>query len=184
MCGAEGQEGPVSWKDQTGSVLGTAGMCQKGPAGFLLLSTATGCQGRGAEPSGPPPGLSAPLFPSGQVQLWPLCSAPGQKGLERGWTGLSSILRGPEELEAPSLLLMPLLPSLLSCPGCPGAPWLSPSPSCLGRAPKLRQCPWGVGRVCSGCWGQSQGFGDRGAAGFYQMDTKARAQGSPGGGGC
>lgn len=140
---ADGQEGPVSWVGQTGSVLGTTWMCRR------VLEGPIDWQWRGIEASRPPPVISAPLLQSGQVRLQPHVLCPRAEGLGEGLEG-TQLLRVPEEqaLVAALLLIPPMLPSLLTCSGFPGTLWLGshPGPKAgWAESPTLRQWPWGCG---------------------------------------
>lgn len=99
-------------KDQTGSVPGTTRVCQEGSArsSCFPLPLASGKELK------LPGHLQGPLlccYHLPRCSSSPMCPALGQKGLDRDWRGLNSILRIPEELEVAAPVLIP--PCSLPC---------------------------------------------------------------------
>lgn len=96
---ADGQEGPVSWVGQTGSVLGTTWTFRR------VLQDPIDWQWRGIEALGPPPVISAAVLQSGQVWFQPHVLCPRAEGLGEGWEG-TQLLRVPEEQALVAALLL------------------------------------------------------------------------------
>lgn len=138
---ADGQEGPVSWVGQTGSVLGTTWTFRR------VLQDPIDWQWRGIEALGPPPVISAPVLQSGQVWFQPHVLCPRAEGLGEGWDSAPQGARGAGAGGHPPAH-PPLLPSWLTCSGLPRTLWLGshPGPKAgWAEPPTLGQWPWGCG---------------------------------------